>query len=249
LPNCAWLLVAFGTVGQAAAGSMPAKESGLPAITYPTLPASGAQLSSFTPAGWRIETSARGDLNGDGRPDLAFTLRTSRPVFAVTRIGMGAGRKFDSTPRILAVIFASSEGLGYRLALQNRTLIPRPADPTQAEWMFEAGSLAIERGALKVMLAHLGSSAGGTSFTFRWREGAFRLIGYDFSDVHRYTHCTNTVSINYLTRRMKISRMLDDDAPERTQWRRISPRALTTIDEIGDGLAFDPENASESISC
>jgi hypothetical protein len=161
---------------------------------------------------------------------------------------MGAGQPFDSSPRILAVAFATPGG-GYRLVMQNHILIPRPEDPTQAGWMFEDGSLRIDRGALLVVLAHLQSSAGGRTFRFRWQGGAFRLVGYDFVDMHRYSHCLNKVSINYLTHRMRMSHADNEEAPERVRWRQLPVRTPWTVDRIGDGMRFDPEHAVNGARC
>jgi len=38
------------------------------------LPPVAASAEAFAPRGWRVETQARGDLNADGAPDLAFVL-------------------------------------------------------------------------------------------------------------------------------------------------------------------------------
>jgi len=52
-------------------------------------------------------------------------------------------------------------------------------------------------------------SAGGwdmgySVFTFRWQQGAMRLIGFDSSNTQRNSGATQTLSINYLTRRVRI---------------------------------------------
>ncbi len=219
----------------------------LPPVSVPALPASASTVEAFVPQGWRIETRAEGDLDRDGRTDLALVLRTARPIETTTPYGMSAGQVFDSSPRILAALLARQGG--YRLALQNHRLIPRPDSSTQAEWMFEEGSLSIERGAIVVALSHFGSSVGTSIFRLRWQDDAFRLIGYDFSDVHRYSHCTNTVSINYLTRRMRITHADDGESPERESWRRLPQRSLLGADEIGEGTRFHPEGAVSGISC
>jgi hypothetical protein len=49
------------------------------------------------------------------------------------------------------------------------------------------------------------------------------------------------VSVNYLTGKMKIAtgNSNSDKAPKVT-WKTLPRRSLLTIDEIGDGLEFEP---------
>lgn len=85
-----------------------------------------------------------GDLDGDGRPDLALVLRQQDPV-NVVRNDSGLGENpLDTNPRILAVAFARDAG-GYVLALHNPTLIPRHDIPT-VEDMLDEGGVSIQRG-------------------------------------------------------------------------------------------------------
>jgi hypothetical protein len=238
-------LIAFPFSAPAAAQP---DDPSLPSVAVPRLTAEAANPQAFVPAGWRVETSVRGDLNRDGRSDLAFVLRTARAVTTTTPYGMSAGQPFDGSPRLFAAALATTGGR-YRLAFQTHLLIPRPYTPIDDEWMFEEGSLRIERGTLVIVLSHLGSSAGARTFRLRWQDGAFRLIGYDFTDVHRYSHCTNTVSVNYSTRRMRTGFAPDGGAPERERWRTLPARPLLTVDRIGDGMAFDPEGAVSAIRC
>jgi hypothetical protein len=81
-----------------------------------------------------------------------------------------------------------------------------------------------------------------TAFTFRWQDGALRLIGYDYSDVGRNTGETVDVSINFLTHRARIATGNIERDDEDVRWTQIDRRPLLEIGEIGDGLAFDPQN-------
>jgi hypothetical protein len=59
----------------------------------------------------------------------------------------------------------------------------------------------------------------------------------------------NSISINVLTGRMRTARALSDEAPERVRWRRLRERDLLTLDDVGDGMSFDPEGAMTGLSC
>lgn len=219
-------------------GSVQPEELVIPPVRYPALPATAAGADGFAPRGWRVEAQAVGDLSGDGRADLAFVLRMNDPANVLSHDGLG-DNPFDTNPRILAVALGVPGG-GYRLAAQDHRLIARRSYPTQSD-PFE-GELAIERGSLDVTV-RLFMSAGGwdasaSSFRFRWRDNALRLIDHDHSNVQRNSGCMTRYSINYLTGRVKRSWGRTDLDRETVRWSRVPVRALLPIDRIGDGLAL-----------
>lgn len=223
-----------------------AQEFEAPEVEYPTLPPTAAAADGFVPRGWRIDARAQGDLNGDGAADLALVLRGTDPANIVSNESFGPSN-FDTNPRILAVALAERGG-GYRLAAQNHRLIPRHTistidDPFDAE----GEALKIERGTLKLSLIRFASAggwdAGGTAFTFRWQDRALRLIGYDYDNVRRNSGETVSLSINFLTRRARIASGNIGRDDEDVRWERVRARPLYTLDEIGDGLDFDPDGA------
>jgi len=238
-PGRAMGLAIVGTIGLAAL-QVHALDS--PTVDYPSLIDHSATAEGFVPKGWSLEIQARGDLNGDGRDDLALVLRDHDPRNIIDNTdGLGPPR-FDTNPRILAVAFG--EGDGYRLALANHTLIPRPDNPVLDDVLSENGGVSIQRDTLRVRL-HLFASAGGwttalSTFTFRFQNDRFELIGYDRSEVQRNTGGTMAISVNYSTGRM--SRTTGSIAHDRskTSWRRLPKRPLLTLEQIGDGLDFDP---------
>jgi hypothetical protein len=209
------------------------------------LPAGAADAEGLVPAGWRIERRAEGDLNGDGAADLAIVLRMRDPANILSHDGLG-NNPFDTNPRILAVAFATAGRPGYRLAVQNHVLIPRRDYPTQEDPFFaEDAEFAIAGGALRLSLYRFmnagGWDMGPTSFTFRWQDDALRLIGYDFVNVQRNSGRMASLSVNYLTRRVRTATGNVGTDAERVRWTRLRPAPLPTIDQIGDGLEFDPQ--------
>lgn len=221
-------------------GIAAARDLAIPDVTYPRLPAEAASAAGFAPPGWRAEAEATGDLNGDGAADLALVLHAQDPANIVANPGMGS-RSIDTNPRILAVAFGRAEG-GYALALQDEALIPRHIDPTLADPFDARGDLAIRRGTLRVTMhrfANIGSwYTENRTFTFRWQDGRFALIGYDSMALHRGSGETEEVSINYLTHRMKISAGSIESDASRVRWRSLPARPLRSLGDVGDGLAF-----------
>lgn len=219
----------------------------IPDVSYPPLPAAAANAEGFAPSGWRVETMASGDLNGDGAADLAFVLRMQDPANILVHDGFG-NNPFDTNPRILAVAFAAAGRTGYRLAVENRVLISRRTNPSQEDHFGDfSDGIRAAGGTLRVSLHRFmnagGWDAGPMHFTFRWQDNALRLIGYDYANVQRNSGCHTSLSINYLTRRVRTSLGRNDSDAEQVRWTRLPARPLLTIDGVGDGLEFDAHGA------
>ena len=204
----------------------------------PTVASYAADANGFVPAGWQIERQATGDLNRDGRPDLALILIDPDPVHFEPR-GRDAFEMLSAgNPRILAIAFAGTES-GYRLALADALLLPRRRRPnglSEGFMLFEDGSLAIDRGRLRITFQY---TRAHTDFVFRWQDGRFRLIGYDSAGVSG--GCLHAVSANFLARRAKLTAGYVDRDKEQVRWTKLPRRPLLAMADIGEGEALDPE--------
>lgn len=203
---------------------------------YPLLSEQGADASAFVPAGWALVEALKGDLNGDGRPDLAMLMRESDPGKVLRD-----DTELDTNPYRIAVAFLQADGRTYRLAMENHTLIPRHtnrgvSDPFQ--------DFALKKGVLAVQLHHFANMGGWgmatMKFGFRYQQGGFRLIGYDRIETQRNTGEVESISINYLTGKAKHGKGSIDSEKEATSWSNIPRAPLLRIDQIGDGMGFDP---------
>jgi hypothetical protein len=242
-------LLSFALVALASvAASGPAlADIEIPPVTYPKLARQAPAAEGFVPAGWQLETKRTGDLNADGRPDLLLVIKQNDPRNVVRHDAMGRN-PFDTNPRILAVAFARADG-GYALAAENHTLIPRPEYPTMDDPLdpngVQPGGIEVKNGALRVALGRF-MSAGGwgmgrSTFTFRWQKGRFELIGFDSHETQRNTGEIVDVSINFSTGRVSVTKTnMETDAPGKPQWSRLPPGELMTLDEIENGLEFEP---------
>lgn len=221
------------------------EDGALPPVAYPSLPDRAAGAAGFVPAGWLLEASASGDIDRDGRSDLAMVLRMNDPANVIPGGTEGfCGDTLDTNPRIFAVALAEAAG-GYRLGTSDNELIPRRDNPCALDWFGAPEQLSIARGAIRIDLERF-MSAGGwdmgtTSFTFRWEDAGLRLIGYDFSNVRRNTGDVTGISINYLTGRAKLTRGRMGEDRETVRWVALHNRGPITIDWIGNGLEYDPE--------
>ncbi|MGO4128938.1 hypothetical protein AB4Z01_31400 [Inquilinus sp. YAF38] len=240
------LLVAAVAILLAGLSCASAQELDIPAATYPALPRQAASAEGFVPPGWQLEAQAKGDLDGNGKADLAFVLHATDPKNVVANPeGLGVD-SLDTNPRILAVAFARAAG--YELAMENHALIPRRTDPVMDDPFdsVAASGLEVARGTLRLRLgvfASAGSwSMSTTTMTFRWQGGRFELIGYDRTETNRGSGEIEGLSINYLTRRAKRSQGTIESDAEKTRWETLPRGPLLSLDEVGDGLAFDPDS-------
>lgn len=246
IAHMAWTLVialALAGVGSARAQDNEPVWDGetFPPVDYPRLPAMAAEAGGFVPEGWQLERSVRGDLDADGRSDLALLLRMRDPRNVLRNQGLGEPR-FDTNPRLLVVAFR--DGAAYRLALQDDALVPRQQDPVEDDYLQGDDAVAIVRGTLRVKLYSWRSAGGwGTwnnQFTFRWQQGCFRLIGFDRSHVQRNSGETVDTSINYLTRRATVAEGNIEEDAMRTRHVRLRHAQLRCLQEVGSGMDFDP---------
>lgn len=232
------LSAGMGAVGLCAQDGPPNP----PAVRFPQIAATGRDAAAFAPKGWIVESQKTGDLNGDGRPDLAFVLHDAEKRNVLSNSGMGVDT-IDTNPRILCVAFANADGSGYTLALQNHTLIPRWTSPTQDDNFGEdGGEIKIARGALQVSL-HYFANAGGwdtgtTRFTFRFQNGRFELIGFDNENFARNSGEDTSTSVNYSTGREVIV-TTPNEGRARTKQKVLPKRALLTMEQVGDGIEFE----------
>ncbi|MCK9907616.1 hypothetical protein MXD81_00635 [Microbacteriaceae bacterium K1510] len=215
----------------------------VPPVIYPRLVPHASSAEAFVPAGWRLESKVSGDLDGDGRADTVLVLREDTPRNVIDARAQGGPERYDTNPRILAVVFANA-ARGYDLVLENHTLVARTTEPSQQDPLdpagVQAGGIEIKNGTLLVTLGYFGGDMGHKTYTFRFQNDRFALIGYDSINVTRSTGAINQVSANYSTRRVKYSAgMISSDA-DKVTWATLPPKPLLTIDKVGDGLAFEP---------
>ena len=244
LAACAFAVTLTLPLGLVRPVRASAEELVIPPAAYPTLPAHGATPEAFVPKGWTVEFKATGDLNRDGVPDVALVLHDTDPAKVLKGMPIGID-PFDTNPRMLVVLFRTPQG-GYDLAVADHSLIHRSTEPNIDDVLEGSKSPVIRNGTLKIEMQLFTNAGGWTTgaygFTFRWQEGHFRLIGYDAATVQRNTGETAGVSINYLTFNEKISHGRIDRDKDKVRWQTISQRTLLTLEQIGDGIAFDPDH-------
>jgi hypothetical protein len=229
---------AFLLFSAASAAQSPGDQP-MPPVSYPTIPREALTQAALVPQGWLVEAKDEGDLNGDKLPDVALVLHMDDPRNLVASDYSDV--KYNSNPRMLVVAFGNRGG-GYRLALADHKLIPRVENQNQDEPFDE---VKIADGTLRVKM-HLfleagGWRMGGSAYTFRWQDGAFRLIGFDRDSVVKSTGDTEEVSINYLTGRKELKTGNIGTTDEKKRNMQMPKKPLLTLEQVGDGLLFEPD--------
>ena len=191
-----------------------------------------APRAALIPAGWQVEAEATGDLDADGRLDLALVL-----------VGEGIDLSIEDKtlvgPRRLLIAFGA-EG-GFERVISNNQFIPRADDPDMED-VFDG--LAITDGNL-VLDLRLFAFAGGwsmwrKSFTFHWKDDAFALALFDWTDVNRGTGELTITTVDYAANTIATRRGSISTDVETSETEELSKPARVALDDIVDGLAFEP---------
>jgi len=221
--------------------SVLTKLQDMPEAIYPKLAVHAATPNDFIPKGWKLEQMKKGDLNGDGKADIALVLHQNDPRNVVRNELVLGAAQYDTNPRILAVALADPRGQGYTLVLENHSLIPILDQPTIDD---PFKSVSILNGSLRVSLrfwSSVGSySAYETTYTFRYSTDCFRLIGYDNTDMQRNSGQTTEYSVNYLTGKIKTTTSIYGSRRKLVKFSNLSSIKQICIDLITD--SFDPEH-------
>ena len=223
-----------------AAAQWPGDQA-IPPVRYPAPPRHSATLNGFVPKGWKLTEKALGDLNGDRIPDAALVVWMGDPANRI-HPSYDPKTRYDTNPLMLVVVFGGKSG-GYDLAVANHQLIPRRVNPNQDP---PFNGVAIANGVLRVKMHEFleagGWRSGTSSFAFRWEQGALRLIGYDRDAIIKNTGATEVVSVNYPARRLVVTTgTMAGDTPDQTKTIALPDKPRLTLEQVGDGLMFEPE--------
>lgn len=145
------------------------------------VPASGAAAASFAPAGWMVESTLAGDLNGDATPDLVVVLIEKAPG-----------------ERGRALLWLHGKDHGYLRVDSNVGLLPC-FQCMGVKGGDGAPTLAIAKGVLVVSQVGGSRESYGSVHRFRFEQGGVRLIGVDQDSHDSLTGESDSTSINLVT--------------------------------------------------
>lgn len=187
-------------------------------------------LFGFLPEGYVIFDTTYGDLNKDGAEDCILIIKGTDKSKIIKDESRG---ELDRNRRGIIILF-NKDGK-YELAVKNYNCF---SSENEEGGNYYAPELSVEvnKGNLYVHYAH--GRYGYWSYTFRFQNSDFELIGYDASD--NFGPVVNTeVSINYLTKKKLTKENTNTNAEGgdeifKETMKKIEVNKLTKLSEIED---------------
>ena len=189
----------------------------------------GKSAEQILPKGWEHK-EAVGDLNKDGIKDLVVL---AKPNFKENMQTRDDCYEYNFNPYILAIYFGQSEGGFKQWKLYEDMFEP------DSEWTSVNVDIEItERGTLNISPDHFASAGSyGTSqttYTFRFQNGDFYLIGKECTEMSRSTGEMTTVSENYLTwKRQTIEDNAFEEVKKKEKWEKMEKEPLKKLGDEG----------------
>jgi hypothetical protein len=211
------------------------------ATAFPQKGKEGA-VQSFVPKGWKIIATTKGDLNKDGAEDIAIVIEDTKKANFKKNTGMGSP-ELNLNPRQLLILFKNKGTDAYSLIAKADSFIPEANDeenPCLADPLLESGDVTINKGLLVVEFNYwysCGSSGvSHKTYTFRFQDNVFMLIGYDSSDFNRFSGEIGNISINFLTKKKSITsgenEFGEGDAKPKVVWKAITIDKLIKLQDL-----------------
>lgn len=191
--------------------------------------------TEFVPAGYFVFQKSQGDLNGDNQADYVFIIKgTDKGKFVKDKYR----GELDRNSR--GIIVALSSQNGYELALENRDCFSSENEDGGVYFAPEL-DVSVEKGTLRVHYAH--GRYGYWTYSFRYQNSDFELIGYDSSQ-DRGPVVERSTSINLLTKKMRIRENVNANAEGgdekfKESWKKFSLAKPIKLREIADFDEFD----------
>ena len=149
----------------------------------------------FIPGGYVVFDTKYGDLNKDGSDDCVLMIKRTENSQIITDEYLG---QLDRNRRGIIVLFNRNQQ--YELALLNYDCFSSENEDGGAYYSPEL-SIEIEKGNLFVQYSH--GRNGGWTYTFRFQNSDFELIGYDSSENNGPVINSET-SINFSTKTKQV---------------------------------------------
>ena len=207
----------------------------------PTFKKTASKIKEFIPAGWKLISEAKGDLNKDGLEDIALVIENTNPKNFISNAGKLGGDTLNTNPRYLLVAFKKANGV-FELVAKNRKFIPPVNDqdsPCLQDPFGEEGSISIEKGLLNIHFQHFYSCGAweiyNFDYMFRYQNQKIELIGYNKSSLHRSSGEETSLTVNFSTLKLNYTsgtNAFKDGNKPKTIWKKISPRKLLDVNSI-----------------
>lgn len=188
------------------------------------------EVSNFLPKGFVIFERINGDLNKDGKEDCVLVIKGTDKNKIIKDKYRG---ELDRNRRGIVILFNNNEH--FVLAVKNYDCF---SSENEDGGVYYAPELDIEinKGNLYINYGH--GRYGYWSYSFRFQNSDFELIGYDSSDnngpiVNRVT------SVNFLSKKKLINENINENVERNIEvfketWGKIQVDKLVKLSEVKD---------------
>ncbi|MDR0238461.1 hypothetical protein [Acinetobacter sp.] len=181
-------------------------------------------LEKFIPKHWEILSQTKGDLNQDGKQDIAILIQPKNK---------------HQLERKLLILFQTDQQLQLKLIRSIPNWTYRSDEPC-LEDAFNDSSLTIKNQHLEILFDTI-SSCSNTyglmhTYSFKLKNNQFDLIGYDTFYLDKISGKQDELSINFLTKKAKLTTtaniFAEVEAPPKIVWKTVKSTQKYTLANI-----------------
>jgi len=189
------------------------------------------ELSNIVPKGFIISERINGDLNKDGAADCVLIIKGTDKTKIIKDEN---SEKVDLNRR--GIIILLNKNNHYELATKNYDCFSS-ANEDGGVYFAPELSIDINKGNLLIHFGH--GRYGYRSYSFRFQNSDFELIGYDSSD-DSGPIVNREMSVNFLTKKKRIKENINQHAVEegdevfKDTWEKIQIVKLVKLSDIKD---------------
>lgn len=192
-------------------------------------------LAPFIPKGYCIYDKTYGDINKDGIADCILTIKKTDIANIIVD---ESGEKLDRNRRGIIILLKQTEG--YTLATKNYDCF---SSENEDGGVYFAPELSVEAKKGNLFIEYHHGRYGYWSYTFRWNQTDFELIGYDVSE-NRGPVVNRQISMNFLSKKKLVRENVNENAEGgdeifEDKWQQIHEKLNIKLSEIVD---FDELN-------
>lgn len=189
------------------------------------------QPSDFVPKGFVIFDKTEGDLNNDGRNDYVLVIKGTDKDKIINDEYRG---KLDRNRRGMIILFKTEDG-SYEKILENKSCFSSENEDGGVYYAPEM-DVSIDKNNLYVNYRH--GRYGYWTYTFKYKNSDFQLIGYDSSE-NRGPIVQSETSINFLTGKKQFKDNINKDSEDSDEvfqetWSAIDNKKPVFLSEIKD---------------
>lgn len=189
--------------------------------------AQSTNVEDFIPKGYVLYEKVFGDLNNDNQEDCILIIKgTSKDNFEINRFD----EVVDRNRRGIIILFKNESD--YQKITENLSFFSSENEDGGVYYAPEL-SFDVKKGNLIIHYSH--GRYGFWSYTFRYQDSKFKLIGYD--ETNGGAIINGQTSINFLTKKKLVRENINEDAEGNDEvfketWSKIKIDKLLNLSEI-----------------